>query len=262
MNTGGQWQSMCQCSYHCRACQIAPSLLASDLAAIGSEAKAVLAAGADSLHLDIMDGNFVPNISWGPPVVQCLRKAVGDEPFLDCHMMVTNPMQWIQPIKESGGNQYTFHIEACTINTFEEICKAIVATGMKVGIALKPGTDCSEIAHCISLVDMVLVMTVEPGFGGQSFMPNMMPKVLQLRTENPDMDIQVDGGLSPATIDAAAKAGANSIVAGSACFKPGVPANGAITTMRRSVEKHGNGKDEAAAGYGEDGMAMPMAAAA
>ena len=113
---------------------------------------------------------------------------------------------------------------------------------MKVGIALKPGTTADAVAPFVALVDMVLVMTVEPGFGGQSFMPNMMPKVLTLRTQNPELDIQVDGGLGPSTIDAAAAAGANNIVAGSSAFKPGIDRQEPIGVMRRSVLRLGQGK--------------------
>jgi len=113
---------------------------------------------------------------------------------------------------------------------------------MKVGIALKPGTAVSAVAPFVTLVDMVLVMTVEPGFGGQSFMPNMMPKVLELRRAYPELDIEVDGGLGPSTIDAAAKAGANMIVAGSSVFKPGVDPREPIGVMRASVERHGHGR--------------------
>lgn len=219
-------------------------MLASDLAAMGSEAKAVLAAGADYLHLDVMDGHFVPNITWGPPVIASLRKSVGDEPFFDCHMMVSEPLKWVAPIREAGGSQcqYTFHLESCA-DQVDAVCLAIREVGMKVGIAIKPGTPVSAVAPFVSLVDMVLVMTVEPGFGGQSFMPNMMPKVLELRTAYPTLEIEVDGGLGPNTIDFAAKAGANMIVAGSAVFKPGVDPAAPIGVMRRSVEKYGNGKE-------------------
>lgn len=249
MPGNGVWQ----CMHHNCLCNIGPSMLASDLADLGAEARRVIDAGADSIHLDIIDGNFAPNITWGPPVVASLRKSLPAEVFFDCHMMVSNPLQWVEPIREAGGNQYTFHIEAAgeAEGAALEVCKAVRAAGMKVGVALKPGTPFAALANIVALVDMVLVMTVEPGFGGQSFMLNMMPKVLEIRTEHPALDIQVDGGLGPSTVDAAAKAGANMIVAGSSVFKPGTDPKVPIGMMRASVEAHGNGRrpeEQASAG--------------
>lgn len=239
----GEWQ--CQCPPHKQCCKIQPSMLACDLANMAAEAKSVLAAGADELHIDVMDGHFVPNMSFAHPVVASLRKNVPDA-YLDCHMMVSKPSQWVEAVSKScagAGSRYTFHMEAVETDDLDVVgvIKLIRDHGMEVGIAIKPGSGVEALSAVIALVDMVLVMTVEPGFGGQKFMPNMMPKVLQLRTEHPELDIQVDGGLGPTTIDAAAAAGANLIVAGSSVFKPGIDRSEPIALMRRSVHKLGQG---------------------
>lgn len=190
-------------------------------------------AGADYLHLDVMDGHFVPNITFGAPMVKCLRKKIPNA-FFDIHMMVSEPEKWVDEMADAGANQYTFHIEATQNPT--ELIKKIKGRGMKVGIGVKPATPIETVLPYVSEVDMVLVMTVEPGFGGQKFMADMMPKVQYIRERYPGMDIEVDGGVSPSTIDTAAQAGANMIVSGNAVMKSPEPKK-VIDELRASAEK-------------------------
>ncbi|XP_065878466.1 ribulose-phosphate 3-epimerase, cytoplasmic isoform isoform X2 [Euphorbia lathyris] len=178
--------------------------------------------------------HFVPNLTIGAPVIESLRKHT--KAYLDCHLMVTNPHDYVDAFAKAGASGFTFHIEASREN-WGELIQKIKSKGMRPGVSLKPGTPIEDIyplVECEIPVEMVLVMTVEPGFGGQKFMPSMMDKVKALRKKYPSLDIEVDGGLGPSTIDIAAAAGANCIVAGSSVFGAPEPAH-VISLMRKSV---------------------------
>lgn len=198
---------------------ICPSLLSCDFSKLAEESKLCIEGGADELHVDVMDAHFVPNLTLGPPIIKCLHNALPDA-FLDCHLMIENPKRWIDEYINAGASLITFHIEAVlSRDDVMEIITHIHSKGRKVGISIKPKTPVSEIEEFIPHVDRVLVMTVEPGFGGQSFMADMMPKVKEIREKYPEKDIQVDGGITDKTFPIAKEAGANSFVAGSYVFK-------------------------------------------
>lgn len=215
---------------------IGPSILNADLADLAGECRGLLDAGADYLHLDVMDGHFVPNLTFGHPVVSCLRKKVPSAMF-DMHMMVSRPEQWVEDMAQAGADQFTFHVEAT--NQPAQLSRAIKEAGMRVGVGVKPGTSVDTVLEWMDqdLVDMVLIMTVEPGFGGQKFMMDMMAKVRQLRETYPQLDIEVDGGVGPTTVEHCATAGANMIVSGTAVVKSDKPGE-VMDTMRDVVSKH------------------------
>ena len=203
---------------------ISPSILASDFARLRDECLDVLSpagGSAEWLHLDVMDAHFVPNLTFGPPIIKCLRGHL-PEAFFDVHLMIAEPAKWVKDYAAAGANQYTFHIEAAgNAAAASAMCTEIRNCGMRVGVAVKPGTPIDTVFELVDagLVDMILVMTVEPGFGGQKFMVDTMVKVEAARRRYPAIDIQVDGGLAEDTIEIAAKAGANVIVAGTSIFK-------------------------------------------
>ena len=189
-------------------------MLASDFANLESELKKCETGGADLIHLDVMDGHFVPNISIGAPVIAAMKK-VCKVPF-DVHLMISDPYFYIDDFVKAGADIITFHVE-CDSDIDKTIDK-IIAGGCKAALAVKPNTDIEAVYPYLDSLSMVLVMTVEPGFGGQSFMESTMPKIEKLRAKCPELDIQVDGGINTETVKIAGKAGANVMVAGSAVF--------------------------------------------
>lgn len=204
---------------------LAPSILSADFCELGRQIEEIGNAGAQYVHIDVMDGVFVPSISFGMPIVSCVRPRT--DMFLDVHMMVTKPERYVEEFVKCGADSVTIHVEAC--DCIEETLKKIRSLGAKAGLAINPGTPVAELLPYMDMVDMVLVMTVNPGFGGQAYIPECTDKIREVRAiineRGLNVNLEIDGGVNIDNLQMNLDAGANVIVAGSAVFKGDITEN-------------------------------------
>lgn len=218
-----------------RSIQISPSILAADMTRLGDQLREAEQGGADSVHFDVMDGRFVPNITMGPFILEAVRRATTLP--IDVHLMTVEPDHLLPAFAEAGASSLSVHVEACP--NLHRTLQSIKALGCRVGVAINPHTPALMLSEVIHMLDLILVMTVNPGFGGQSFLPETLPKIRRLREmcrdSGREIDIAVDGGINQSTVAGAASAGANILIAGSAIFRAQDGAAAEIARLRGAV---------------------------